>query len=72
MARNIRHEKFGIKIPRPSKEAYFLERESNTDYWARAISKELRPVDVALGVKPFEISPPELYHKKINFILCST
>lgn len=34
--------KYGIKVPRNVEEAYLLDKESNTDYWHKAIQKEMK------------------------------
>jgi len=58
-ARNIRKtEKFGISVPRSVKEALELDRITNTDFWAKAIEKEMKNVQVAFkmldrGVRPY-------------------
>jgi len=39
--------KFGIKLPHTAEEALQMDKESGTDFWARAIEKELRKVKVA-------------------------
>ena len=49
-SRNIRMEKFGIRIPRNVEEAYRLDQESNTNYWALAIEKEMRNVNIAFNI----------------------
>ena len=45
--RNIRLEKFGIKVPRTVEEALKFDQESNTTYWQDAISKEMTNIMVA-------------------------
>jgi hypothetical protein len=39
--------KFGIRLPHSAEEALRLDKESGTDFWARAMEKELRKVKVA-------------------------
>lgn len=39
--------KFGIKLPHSAEEALLFDKESGTDFWARAMEKELRKVKVA-------------------------
>ena len=39
--------KFGIRLPHSAEEALQFDKESGTDFWARAIEKELRKVKVA-------------------------
>lgn len=43
--------KFGIRVPRNVEEALQFDKESGTDFWARAIEKELRKVKVAWEVR---------------------
>ena len=65
-ARFTRQEKFGIKIPRSPAEAYLFDRESGTNYWTKAIDKELQTVNVAFDIKERGVSPPSGY----QFIKC--
>ena len=57
--RNIRKtEKFGITVPRTVKEALELDRITNTDFWSKAIQKEMNNVQVAFkmlekGARPY-------------------
>ena len=44
--------KYGIKLPKTVEEALRIDRETGTDFWRRAIEKELRKIMVA-----FEFSP---------------
>lgn len=39
--------KFGIRIPKTVEEAYRLDQETGTDYWTKAINKEMSKVRVA-------------------------
>jgi hypothetical protein len=43
--------KFGIRLPHTVEEALRLDKESGTDFWARAIEKERRKVKVAWEVR---------------------
>jgi hypothetical protein len=54
-ARNVRLEKFGIKIPRSVKEALTFDAESQTSYWRKAIDKEMRNIEIAF--EPVEKAP---------------
>ena len=40
-------EKFGIRLPHSVDEALAIDKETGTDYWARAIEKELKVVNVS-------------------------
>jgi len=51
-ARNVRHEKYGLKVPRSVEEAYRLDAESGTSYWRDAIDKEMKNVAVAFDIQP--------------------
>ena len=39
--------KFGIRVPKAVKEAYEIDRETGTDFWAKAILKEMSNVRIA-------------------------
>jgi hypothetical protein len=39
--------KFGIRLPKSAEEALRIDKETGTDFWAKAIAKELRKVKVA-------------------------
>ena len=39
--------KFGIRLPHNAEEALQIDKETGTDFWARAMEKELRKVNVA-------------------------
>lgn len=49
-ARLTRSEKYGITIPRTVKEAITLDQSSGTHYWADAMEKELKNIEVAFEV----------------------
>ena len=40
--------KFGIKVPKSVEEAYRLDKESATDFWAKAIQKEMSRIREAM------------------------
>ena len=42
--------KFGIRLPKSVKEAYEIDRQTNTTYWSYVIKKEMKTVDVAFEV----------------------
>ena len=48
--RNVRLEKFGIRVPRSVEEALKFDRQSNTTYWKDAIDKEMRNIEIAFKV----------------------
>ncbi len=39
--------KFGIRVPKSVDEAYQIDKETKTDYWTKAIAKEMKNVRVA-------------------------
>jgi len=39
--------KFGVRLPKTAKEALQIDKETGTDFWQKAIEKELRKVKVA-------------------------
>lgn len=39
--------KYGIQVPKNVKDAYMLDKESNTDHWHKAIQKEMKNNAVA-------------------------
>ena len=43
-----RSHKYGIPLPKSVAEALQMDRESGTDFWTRAIEKELKTIDCAL------------------------
>ena len=47
---------FGIRFPKTIKEAYYIDRQSGTDFWIKDISKEMTNVHIAFenidGVTP--------------------
>ena len=49
--------KFGIKVPKTVQEALAIDEETGTDFWRRAIEKEMRKVRVAW--KPKDGVTPE-------------
>lgn len=42
-----RTHKYGIRLPKSVKEAYEIDKATGTDYWAKAIEKEMKNVRVA-------------------------
>ena len=62
-ARNIRLEKFGIRIQRTVEEAYRLDAESNTTYWTDAINREMTNVNVAFYMLELGSKAPVGYQK---------
>ena len=43
--------KFGIQLPKTAAEALQIDKEMDTDFWWKAIEKELRKVKIALEVR---------------------
>jgi ribosomal protein L31E len=50
--------KFGIQIPKSVREAYEIDRQTGTDFWTKAIAKEMAKVRVAF--ERTDISPEEM------------
>jgi hypothetical protein len=47
-----RTHKFGIELPKSVKEALEIDKKTNTDYWRRAIEKEMKNVRPAFNILP--------------------
>ena len=43
--------KFGIRLPKTAAEALQIDKETGTDFWQKAIEKELRKVKIAWEVR---------------------
>ena len=57
--------KFGIKVPKTVQEALAIDEETGTDFWRRAIEKEMRKVRVAW--KPMDgITPKQVCTGKVK------
>jgi hypothetical protein len=65
-ARNVKLEKFGIRIPRTVEEALRFDRDTGTTYWRDAIDKEMKNVMVAFQFLSEGERPPPGY----QFIKC--
>ena len=61
-----RTEKYGVKILRTVEEAYELDRSTSTDYWSKAIAKEMEATKVAFDILPPNKRPNPGY----KFIKC--
>ena len=59
-----RTHKYGIRLPKSVKEALEIDRETGTDYWQKAIEKEMRNVRVAFEFDDDDKVP--VAHKEIN------
>lgn len=46
-----RTHKFGIELPKSVEEALAIDRRTGTDYWAKAIEKEMKAVGIAFDFK---------------------
>ena len=57
--------KYGIQLPHSMEEALELDRESNTDYWAKAIAKENTQVKVSWYAMD-GVTPNDVYNGKIK------
>lgn len=51
--------KYGIKLPHSVEEAYKIDKDTNTDYWTKAIAKESAKVKVSYQSMP-DITPEEV------------
>ena len=60
-AKIAKPEKFGIKIPKTTAEAYLLDQQSGTTYWTDAINKEMNTVSVAFEIRGREENPLKGY-----------
>ena len=58
----VRTHKYGILIPKSVEEALRFDRESGTDFWQRAIEKEMRNIDCAVEF-PADGKPPVGFQK---------
>lgn len=68
-ARNVRLEKFGVRIPRSVEEALAFDRASRTNYWRDAISKEMKNIEVAFKIlEEGERAPVGYQFIKCHFI----
>jgi hypothetical protein len=56
--------KFGIRLPKTVKEALEIDRTMNTDFWKRAINKEMAKVKVALKTHDGH-TPQQLWEGKV-------
>ena len=65
-SRLTKSQKYGVDVPRSVKEALEFDRSSGTSYWAQAIQKELKNLEVGFDVFPEGESAPQEY----QFILC--
>ena len=57
--------KFGIRIPKTVEEAYQIDRETGTDYWTKAIAKEMKNVRIAFERIP-NVSPEQMKSGKVK------
>lgn len=53
-----RTHKFGIELPKSVEEALAIDRRTGTDYWAKAIEKEMKAVGIAFDFKDEGASKP--------------
>jgi hypothetical protein len=65
--------KFGIHVPKSAKEAYNIDRETGTDFWAKAILKDMKNVRVAFH-KLDGVTKDEMKNGKIKpgYKFCGT
>jgi inorganic pyrophosphatase len=50
MSHTKKSHKFGIEIPNTTKRAYEIDQETGTDFWAKAIEKEMLHVRPAFNI----------------------
>jgi hypothetical protein len=53
-----RSHKFGIEVPRTVKRALEIDRETGTDFWAKAIEKEMKHVLPAFEISSSDANAP--------------
>ena len=65
--------KFGIRIPKTVEEAYQIDKETGTDYWTKAIAKEMKNVQVAFEKIP-NVSLEQMHSGKVKpgYKFCNT
>jgi Reverse transcriptase (RNA-dependent DNA polymerase). len=56
--------KFGICVPKTVEEAYELDRQTGTDFWRKAIKRELSKVRVAF--KKLSVTPEEMRNNQVQ------
>lgn len=52
-----RTHKFGIEVPKNVPEVLAIDRKTGTDFWAKAIEKEMRNVRIAFDIRDDEVPP---------------
>ena len=52
-----RTHKYGIELPKMVEEALEIDKRTGTDFWQKAIEKEMRNVQVALEVREDGVAP---------------
>ena len=71
--------KFGIQVPKTVKETYDIDRQSGTDFWTKAIAKEITDIRISFenldGVTPDEMRKvhikPGYEHVNVHMIFDS-
>jgi len=56
--------KFGIRLPKTVEEAYEIDRQTGTDFWRKAIEKELSKVRVAF--EKLSVTPEEMRNGRVR------
>ena len=59
-----RTHKYGVEMPKSVKDAFEIDRRTGTDFWKKAIEKEMKNVDCAFQFRDDDVVPPG--YKKIN------
>ena len=55
--------KFGVRVPKTVKEAYEIDRQSGTDFWNKAIAKEMTNIRIAFE-KLDDVTPNEMMKRE--------
>jgi hypothetical protein len=58
--------KFGIKLPHSVDEALEIDRETGTDYWRKALNKEMSKVKVAWKRHDGDVKPEDVRQGKVD------
>ena len=60
----MKTHKYGVRLPKSIEEAYRIDRETNTDYWSKAIAKEMKNVMITFEFSEDDRIP--IGHKEIS------
>jgi hypothetical protein len=59
-----RTHKYGVQLPKTVEEAMQIDRETGTNFWQKAIEKEMKTIMIALEFKDNDVMP--IGHRKID------